>query len=77
MAAKRRGAAALDGRHHFELVEADVPGISGTPSRAMVAQDVRDLQLRSRHTLALDEVDNTSIFKTAGFPRYPRSPLWG
>jgi hypothetical protein len=53
-----------------------VPGIGRTPRRPMIPQDVADLQLRSRHTPALDEVDNTSIFKTGSFPRYPRSPLW-
>src|SRR5215472_9132963 len=77
MAAECRRAAALDRRHHLQLLEADVPGIARTPRRPMIPQDVRDLQLRSRHTRALDEVDNTSIFKTGGFPRYPPSLPWG
>ena len=33
MAAKRRRAAALDGRHHLQLVEADVAGIGTSPRR--------------------------------------------
>jgi len=44
VAAKRGGAALLDGRHHLQLLEADVPGIGGTPCRPVVAEDVRDLQ---------------------------------
>jgi hypothetical protein len=40
MAAERRGAAALDGRHHLHLVEADVPGIGTTPRRSVVAEDI-------------------------------------
>src|SRR6202008_188290 len=42
--AERRGAAALDRAHHFELVEADVAGVGVTPSRPVVAEDIRDLQ---------------------------------
>jgi hypothetical protein len=44
MAAERRGAATLDGRHHLHLVEADVTGVGATPSRSVVAEDIRDLQ---------------------------------
>src|SRR5437588_2117682 len=49
MPAERRRAAALDGRHHLQLVEADVPGIGRTPRRSVVAEDIRDLQLRTGH----------------------------
>src|SRR5271165_5241735 len=49
MAAERRRAAALDRRHYLQLVEADVPGIGSTPRRPVVAEDIRDLQLRTRH----------------------------
>jgi hypothetical protein len=44
MAAERCGAAALDGRHHLQLAEAQVPGLLPAPSGAVVAEDVRDLQ---------------------------------
>ena len=44
MAAERRSAAALDRRHHLELAEADMAGIGPAPCRAMVAEDIRDLQ---------------------------------
>jgi len=44
VATERRRAAALDCRHHLQLVEAHVPAVGLTPSRAMVAENVRDLQ---------------------------------
>ena len=49
MAAERRRATALDGRHHLHLVEADVTDIGTTPRRSVVAEDIRDLQHRARH----------------------------
>src|SRR6202048_4453972 len=49
MAAERRGAAALDRRHHLEVAEADMAGIGTAPCRAMVAEDIRNLQRRARH----------------------------
>ena len=49
MAAERRRAAALDRRHHLELAEADMAGIGTAPCRAMVAEDIRNLQRRARH----------------------------
>ena len=45
MAAERCRAAALDRRHHLELVEAHMTGIGVTPCRSVVAENVRDLQL--------------------------------
>jgi hypothetical protein len=53
MPAERGGAAALDGRHHLHLVEADVPGIGTTPRRSVVAEDIRDLQCWTRHRCGL------------------------
>ena len=44
VAAECCGSAALNGRHHFELAEADMTGMGLTPGSAMVAEDVRDLQ---------------------------------
>ena len=49
MPTERRRAAALDGRHHLQLVEADVTGIGRTPCRPVLAEDIRDLQLRTGH----------------------------
>jgi hypothetical protein len=47
--AERRRAAALDRRHHLQLVEADVSGIGSTPRRPVVAEDIRDLQRWTEH----------------------------
>jgi hypothetical protein len=44
MAAERRGPAALDRRHDFQLAKAHMPCIGQTPSGTVVAEDVRDLQ---------------------------------
>ena len=49
IAAQPRRAAGFDGRHHLELVEADMAGIGGTPCRTVIAEDVRDLQSGLRH----------------------------
>ena len=49
MAAERRRAAALDRRHYLQLAEADVTGIGLPPCRAMVAEDIRDLQGGTSH----------------------------
>src|SRR5260221_1014375 len=50
-AAERRGAAGLDGRHHLQLGEADMPGMGCPPGRPSRTEDVGDLQRRS-HRLA-------------------------
>jgi hypothetical protein len=49
MAAERGRAAALEGAHHLELVEADVAGVGGPPCRTVVAENIRDLQGRAQH----------------------------
>ena len=49
MAAERRRAAALDGAHHLQLLEADVTAIGLTPSGTVVAEDIRDLQSCAGH----------------------------
>jgi hypothetical protein len=50
MPAQRRRAATLDRRHHLELVEAHMAGIGLPPCRTMLAEDVRELERRARHT---------------------------
>ena len=47
--AERRGPATLDRRHHLQLGEAHVTGVSLAPRRPMGAKDVGDLQARPRH----------------------------
>jgi hypothetical protein len=49
MPAESRRATALDRRHHLQLVEAHMAGIGFTPRRSMIAEDIRDLQRRTRH----------------------------
>ena len=44
MTAKRRCAAALNGTHDFELVQADMPSVCRTPGSTMGAEDIRDLR---------------------------------
>src|ERR1700741_2680985 len=44
MPAERRRATALDRTHDLQLLEAHMPLIGLTPSRAVIAEDVRDLQ---------------------------------
>ena len=48
-AAQPGGAAGFDGRHHLELVEADMAGIGGAPCGAMIAEDVRDFESGAEH----------------------------
>src|SRR6266851_3675352 len=49
MAAESRRAAALDGRHDLQLAEAHVTGVGSAPRRSVAAEDIRDLQRRTRH----------------------------
>src|SRR6266705_482261 len=49
MPAERRRATALDRTYHLQLVEAHMPAVGLTPSRAVIAEDVRDLQSWSSH----------------------------
>jgi hypothetical protein len=49
MSAERGGPTGLDRRHHLQLGEAHVTGVSLAPRRPMGAKDVGDLQARPRH----------------------------
>ena len=49
MSAERCRATALDRTHHLQLVEAHMPAVGLTPSRTVIAEDVRDLQSWSSH----------------------------
>src|SRR5271167_960940 len=46
---ERRRATALDRIHHLQLREAHMGAVGLTPSRAVIAKDVRDLQSWSSH----------------------------
>lgn len=47
--AARRRSAGLDSTHHLHLVDADMPHVGVTPRGNIVAEDVSDLQQRTRH----------------------------
>jgi hypothetical protein len=49
VSAEGRRAAALDGAHHLELVQADVTAVGMTPRGPVVAEDIRDLQSWTGH----------------------------
>ena len=49
MAAERRRATALDRIHHLQLLKAHVGAVGLTPSRAVIAENIRDLQSWSSH----------------------------
>ena len=49
VAAERHRAAALDGTHHLQLVEAHMAAVGFAPSGTVIAEDVRDLQSWSNH----------------------------
>ena len=49
MTAQCRTAARLDGRHHLELTETDVPRMRLTPYLPLDTEDIRDLQGLSGH----------------------------
>src|SRR5215467_1563402 len=49
MAAERRRATALNRTHHLQLLEAHMGAVGLSPRRAVIAEDVRDLQSWSNH----------------------------
>src|ERR1700758_2066818 len=49
MAAERRRATALDRTHDLQLLEAHLGAVGLSPRRAVIAEDVRDLQSKSNH----------------------------
>ncbi len=49
MPAERRRATALDCTHHLQLAEAHMPAVGLTPSRAVIAEDICDLESWSSH----------------------------
>src|SRR6202161_1322697 len=53
MAAERRRTTALDRTHHLQLIEAHMSAVGLTPSRTVVAENVRDLL---RQPTVTDEV---------------------
>jgi hypothetical protein len=52
MSPQRRRAAPLDGRHHLQLVEAEMSGLAATPGGPAGPEDVLDLQPFPGHDAA-------------------------
>ena len=83
MTTERRRAAALDCRHHLQLAEVDMAGIGPAPCRAMVAEDVRDLQRWRRQVsrfrlaarLASDKVVFEQVFARLSKMTFPFSSM--
>src|ERR1700740_479470 len=66
MPAERRRATALDRTHHLQLLEAHMGAVGLTPSRAVGAEDVRDLQSWSSHGRRRSGADGSAL------PRFAR-----
>src|ERR1700754_2188029 len=69
MPAERRRATALDRTHDLQLLEAHMPLIGLTPSRAVIAEDVRDLQSWPSHGRRRYGAGDSSLSR---FPRRRR-----
>src|SRR4029077_15532712 len=77
MPTERRRATALDRTHHLQLVEADVPAIGLTPSRAVIPEDVRDLQSWLSHGRRRYGAGGSSVFCLARLRRGALRPSRG
>src|ERR1700757_1736786 len=75
--AERRRATALDRTHHLQLLEAHMPAVGLTPSRAVIAEDVRDLQSWSSHGRRSYSAAGSSVSRLARLRGGPRSPSSG
>jgi hypothetical protein len=74
VAAERRRAAAFDGMHHFQLVEAHMTAVGLTPGGTVIAEDVRDLESRLNHEMALSRQRPRSVSLCA--PAARRFAAW-
>ena len=68
VAAERRRAAALDGAHHLQLVEARMAAVGLAPRGTVLAEDVRELQNRPNH--------GRRRYRAGGFPASRVACLW-
>src|SRR6516225_5804493 len=74
---ERRRATALDRSHHLQLVEAHVPAVGLTPSRTVIAENVRDFQSWSSHGRRRYSAGGFSVSCLALLRRGPRRPSSG
>ena len=71
---ERRRATALDRSHHLQLVEAHVPAAGLTPSRTVIAENVRDFQSWSSHGRRRYSAGGFSVSCLARLRRGPLRP---
>src|SRR5262249_30080712 len=69
ISAQRRGATALERPHHLQLVEAHMPAVGLTPSRTVIAENVRDLQGWSSHGRRRYAAGGSSVSRLARLRR--------
>src|SRR6516225_6048300 len=77
ISAERRRATALDRSHHLQLVEAHVPAVGLTPSRTVIAENVRDFQSWSSHGRRRYSAGGFSVSCLARLRRGPLRPSSG
>src|ERR1700739_999732 len=77
MPAERRRATALDRTHHLQLLEAHMGAVGLSPRRAVIAENVRDLESRSTHGRQASGADGSSLFRFAPRRRSARRPSRG
>src|SRR6202051_2516072 len=77
MAAGRRRTTALDRTHHLQLIEAHMPAVGLTPSRTVVAENVRDLQSWSSHGRRRYGAGGSALSRFARRRRGARRPSRG
>ena len=77
VAAERRRATALDRIHHLQLLKAYMAAIGLTPSRAVIAENIRDLQSWSSHGRWRYGAGGFSLSRFARLRRDALSPASG
>src|ERR1700746_1041394 len=77
ISAERRRATALDRTHHLQLVETHMPAVGLTPSRTVIAENVRDLQSWSSHGRRRSAVAGSSVSRLARLRRGALRPSSG
>src|SRR5215472_12751097 len=77
ISAERCRATALDRTHHLQLVEAHMPAVGLTPSRTVIAENVRDLQSWSSHGRRRYAAGGSSVSRLARLRRGALRPSSG
>src|ERR1700746_1258218 len=77
ISAERRRATALDRTHHLQLVEARMRAVCLTPSRTVIAENVRALQSGSSHGRQRYAAGGSSVSRLARLRRGALRPSSG